>query len=82
MNRIEYVQLASAQIQKDRKLVISSCSKGGFTIAQKLKVTEQSGHQIDIFLKNAVHIDDIEGLYELRDALNEVISKCDEFKKS
>ena len=81
MSKITYNELSSACIQENRKIVISECSKGGFTLAQKLNIEETNGHSLDIFLKNAIHIDDLSGLYNLRDALNIAIKKQEEFEK-
>lgn len=75
-NSLEYDVLAKARIQSNRDLVISQTSKGGYTIAQKLEVKENN-HTIDIFLKSAFHIDDVQGLYNLRDALNTAIGKVE-----
>lgn len=73
-NGIKYEELARAKIQEKRSLVISECSKGGFTLAQQLEVKEEN-HTTNVFLKGALHIDDLQGLYELRDALNVAISR-------
>lgn len=80
MSKVEYIPLSSAAIQPNRKLVISKCSKGGFTLAQQLDVQEQNGHSLSVFLKNAVHVDDVNGLYELRDAVNIAIDKVEKEK--
>lgn len=68
-DKLEYKELSSANIQEKRMLVISQCSKGGFTLAQKIFV-EEGNKKTGIFLKNAIHVDDIDGIYNLRDALN------------
>lgn len=81
MSKIEYNELSSAEIQDNRKLVISECSKGGYTLAQQLEVNEGNGHIINVFLKNAIHVDNLNGLYNLRDALNVAIQKQEEFDK-
>ena len=60
--------------------MISSCSKGGFTIAQQLEANE-NGKITTVFMKGAFHVDDIQGLYELRDAINLAI-KLDEDAKN
>lgn len=73
MGKIEYEVLSSANIQPKRSVVISSCSNGGFTLAQKVEV-EEGNKKYGIFLKNAIHVDNIDGLYNLRDALNYAIS--------
>lgn len=73
---IRYIELARAKVQPNRSLVISECSKNGFTIAQQLEVKE-GNHVMNVFLKGALHIDDIQGLYNLRDALNVAIQRID-----
>ena len=75
--RTEYNELSSALINDSRSLVLSECSKGGFTLAQKLTVKEGE-RKTGLFLKNAIHIDDLSGLYNLRDALNLAISKIEQ----
>jgi len=70
-----FKELSRAKIQDTRSLVVSSNSiTSGFTIAQQLSVQE-GNRKIEIFLKGAIHIDSIDGLIELRDALNEAIEK-------
>ncbi len=70
--RIEYTELSKAKIQDKRNLVISKASKGGFTIAQQLEISEE-GRRTQVFLKGATIVDDIDGLINLRDALNVAI---------
>lgn len=70
----QYTKLSSAQIQETRKLVISECSRGGFTLAQQVTVDE-GGKKTNVFFKNAIHVDSVEGLVNLRDALNVAIDK-------
>lgn len=76
-NNIEYSEISSAKITDNRNIVISDCSKGGFTIAQRMDVQE-NGHTNRIYLKGAFHVNDIHGLYELRDACNLAIQKIEE----
>lgn len=71
-NKTYYNELASAEITDSRSIVISECSKGGFTIAQQLKVEGTR-----VFMKGAFHINDLEGLYNLRNAINLVISQTE-----
>lgn len=77
MAEIKYTELAKAKIQKSRNLVISATSKGGFTIAQQLEVNE--GNRVTtVFLgKSGMIVDDLEGLYSVRDALNVAIDKME-----
>lgn len=69
---IIYVELAKAKIQDRRNIAISECSKGGFTIAQQLEVNE-GNRTTSVFLKGAFHVRDVDGLINLRDALNVAI---------
>ena len=79
-NKIEYNEISKAKVSDSRNIVISSCSKGGFTIAQQLEANE-NGKITTVFMKGAFHLDDIQGLYELRDAINLAI-KLDEDAKN
>lgn len=84
MNSCQYTELASARIQDKRNVVISECvakeKLKGFTLAQQIEV-EEKGFKTNVFLKNAIHVDDIEGLYNLRDAINHAITKHEERSK-
>ena len=76
-NKTEYKEIAKAKVSDARNIVISECSRGGFTIAQQLEAKE--GDKITtVFMKNAFHVDDINGLYNLRDAVNFTLSKYEE----
>lgn len=68
-SKIEYNELSKAKVTDSRNIVISTCSKGGFTIAQQLEAKED-GKVTTVFLKGAFHVDDVHGLYNLRDAIN------------
>lgn len=68
-NRIEYTELSRARITDFRNVVISNCSKGGFTVAQQLEAKE-ADKTTSVFMKGAFHVEDIHGLYNLRDAIN------------
>lgn len=69
-NKVNYKELSKAKATDSRNIVISTCSKGGFTIAQQLITVEADEKTTLTFLKGAFHVDDIKGLYELRDAIN------------
>lgn len=73
----EYTEISSAKITDTKSIVISDYSRGGFTIAQRIDVTENN-HTNRIYLKGAFQIDDLHGLYELRDACNLAIKKVEE----
>lgn len=68
----DFREVASAKIQDKRELVVSKRGKGGYTIAQRILV-EEGKKTTTMYLKGAIHIDSIEGIESLRDALNLVI---------
>ena len=79
-NKIEYNELSKAKVTDSRNIVVSNCSKGGFTIAQQLEAKEDD-KVTTVFMKGAFHVDDIHGLYNLRDAINlaiQITEKSDE----
>lgn len=76
-NKIEYNELSRAKVTDSRNIIISSCSKGGFTIAQQLEAKEND-KTTSVFMKGAFHVEDIHGLYNLRDAVNLAIKLSEE----
>lgn len=76
-NKIEYRELSRAKVTDSRNIVISNCSKGGFTIAQQLEAKEND-KTTSVFMKGAFHVEDIHGLYNLRDAVNLAIKISEE----
>ena len=76
-SRVEYNEISRAKVTDSRNVVISSCSKGGFTIAQQLEAKEND-KITSVFLKGAFHIDDLHGLYNIRDAINLAIKVTEE----
>jgi len=76
-SKISYYELSKAKISDSRNVVISSCSKGGFTIAQQLEAKEND-KTTSVFMKGAFHVEDIHGLYNLRDAINLAIKISEE----
>jgi hypothetical protein len=76
-SKIEYNEISRAKVTDSRNIVISNCNKGGFTIAQQLEAKE--GDKItSVFLKGAFHVDDLHGLYNIRDAINLAIKVTEE----
>jgi len=74
MSKGDFREIASAKIQDKRELVLSERSKGGYTLGQRVLVEE--GKKItSVYLKNAIHIDTIDGIENLRDALNVALSE-------
>lgn len=83
-NKIEYNELSKAKVTDSRNIVVSNCSKGGFTIAQQLEAKEDD-KVTTVFMKGAFHVDDIHGLYNLRDAINlaiQITEKSEEDESS
>ena len=76
-SKVEYAEISRAKVTDSRNIVISSCNKGGFTIAQQLEAKENDKTTC-VFLKGAFHVDDIHGLYNIRDAINLAIKLTEE----
>ena len=76
-NKVSYSELSKAKVTDSRNIVISSCNKGGFTIAQQLQAKEDD-KITSVFMKGAFHVEDIVGLYNLRDAINIAIKLAEE----
>ena len=75
--KIDYTEISRAKVTDSRNIVISHCSKGGYTIAQQLEAKEND-KITSVFLKGAFHVDDLHGLYNLRDAINLAIKVTEE----
>ena len=76
-SKVEYNEISRAKVTDSRNIVISACSKGGFTIAQQLEAKEND-KTTSVLLKGAFHVDDIHGLYNIRDAINLAIKVTEE----
>ncbi len=77
----EFRELARAKIQESRNLVVSKMvGSECFTIAQQLVVNEGT-KTTTIFMKGAIHVDGIDNIYGLRNALNEAIEKVESDQK-
>jgi hypothetical protein len=75
MSKRQYKELSSARIKGTRNVVISKDEANGtFTMAQQLLI-EEGNKVTSIFMKGAFIIENLTGLYNLRDALNEAITK-------
>ena len=68
----KYTELSVAKTSKHRNTVISKHNEEGFTIAQQFEV-EEDGKPVKIFMKGALHIDDVEGLEKLKEAIDKAI---------
>lgn len=80
-NKMNYAFLSSGNISEKRSVVVSECCfNGGFTVAQKMEI-EEGNENTNVFMKGAFHIDSIDGLIAMRDALDEAIMKVTESKE-
>lgn len=73
----KYKELSKVKVTDARNVIISEYSKGGFTLAQQLEV-EEAGKKVSVFMNGAIHIDNVEGLYKIRDAVNVAIKKIED----
>lgn len=73
-NKMEYTEIVACKVTESRSVVVSECSKGGYTIAQRLEAKDGE-RDMPVFLKGAFHINDVEGLMHLRDTINLAIDK-------
>lgn len=76
--KTEYHEISRAKVAKSRNVIISHCSRGGYTIAQQLVAKEEGEKETAVFLKGAFHVNEVGGLYELRDAINLAIKVSEE----
>ena len=79
-NKGKFEELAKTKIQDRRNIVISSFedeSNNGFTIAQQVEV-EEGSKRFCMFMKESIHIDNLEGLIAIRDAINLAIGNYKE----
>ena len=72
MGKSSFTELANAPLSKKRQAVISRLDDGSYTIGQRLEVSE-GDKKLNVFLKGALHAENLEGLQNLRDALNVVL---------
>ena len=72
-DKTRYDEITKARISDARNVVISTCSKGGYTIAQQM-IAKDGKSEVAVFMKGAIHVKDIEALEKIRDALNIAIS--------
>lgn len=74
--KITYEEISRAKVMKNRNVVISQCSKGGYTVAQQVVVNED-GEETKLFMKGAIRVDDVDGLKALRDAFTVAINEAE-----
>lgn len=76
MSDNEFKELASAEVNTAKELVISKRNKGGFTIGQRIMV-QDGKKKLGIFLKGGIGVKGITELISVRDALNLAIAKAE-----
>lgn len=81
MANTKYTPIATANLTDKKRIVISNCSSGGYTLAQQLDIME-NGSTNRVFLKGAIHTNDVTGLETLRDVLNVAIQNINENEQS
>ena len=69
-----FVELANATLSAKRQAVISRLDDGSYTIGQKLEVKDGE-KTMNVFLKGALHAENLDSLQNLRDAINIVLKK-------
>lgn len=71
-----FKELASAEVNIAKELVISERNKGGFTIGQRIMV-QDGKKKLGMFLKGAIYVKGLDELINVRDALNLAINKAE-----
>lgn len=74
MAKSAFTEIANATLSDKRQAVISRLDDGSYTIGQKLEVKDGE-KTMNVFLKGALHAEDLTALQNLRDALNVVLEK-------
>ena len=74
MARSTFTEIANATLSSKRQAVISRLDDGSYTIGQKLEVKD-GDKTMNVFLKGALHAEDLTAVQNLRDALNVVLEK-------
>ena len=76
MSDNSFNELASAEVNTSKELVISERTKGGYTIGQRILV--QDGKKtLGVFLKGAIYVKGVDELINVRDALNMAIARIE-----
>lgn len=74
MAKSNFVEIANATLSNKRQAVISRLDDGSYTIGQKIEVKDGE-KSMNVFLKGALHAENLSALQNLRDALNVVLQK-------
>ena len=76
MSDNSFTELASAEVNTSKELVISERIKGGYTIGQRIMV-QDGKKMLGVFLKGAIYVKGVDELINVRDALNMAIAKIE-----
>lgn len=77
-DKTKYEEISRARISENRSIVISTCNKGGYTLAQQLNGITDGNATISIFLKGAIHVKDKDALVAVRDAINIALKQIEQ----
>lgn len=72
IKQTEYSEISTCKISKNRAVVVSENSQGGYTIAQRMQVIDDD-KIVNLFLKGAFVCKDLDTLKLLRDTLTQAI---------
>lgn len=73
--RRAYVEISKAKIKEKRNIVISRIDGTDTYVVAQQAMLEEGNKQTFIFIKGAIYVESLESMYNIRDALNEAISK-------
>lgn len=81
---VKYNEIEQVTVKKNRHVVISACERNGeaagYTIAQKVQAYDyEEGQLKSIYAKNAIQVENLERLKDLRDAITKVIELEEEY---
>lgn len=72
-----YIEVSRGSITDNRCLVVSKFSDSSYTIGQTLEV-EENNKLTSVFMKGAIHINDLDGLYKVKQIIDNAIEKIED----
>jgi len=76
VRKVEYKEIASYKANDNKRVVVSSCSTGGYVVAQ----TRTNKEGKEMFLKGAFRFDDLNSLRNFAACLSEA-ADCEEYNE-
>lgn len=76
VRKVEYKEIASYKANDNKRVVVSSCSTGGYVVAQ----TRTNKEGKEMFLKGAFRFDDLNSLRNFAACVREVAG-CEEYSE-